>query len=242
MKNLKLEDKEVRPESGSILNKSLRRRSFLQYAGAGAAGVALLAAGCKKESDFVGPVEPPVVPPIDATVSFGTGDIAVLNYAFALEQLEAAFYTEVAKSAAFTGLEKEYLIDIQQHEIAHRDVLKAALSTNAIGTLTFDFATIDFTNRTKLLETAKAFEDLGVSAYNGVAYLLKSTDYLSLAAKIVSVEARHAAFIREALLPNSFGTEVVNTSGLDTSRSPAQVWAIASKYIKNKVNTNTLPA
>jgi len=243
MNNLKQEDKEISQKSESILNARLRRRSFLQYAGAGAAGVALMAAGCSKDKDPVGPEEPPVVP-IDETVSFGTGDNAVLNYAYALEQLEAAFYTKVVTSpwAGITATEKDYLTDIQLHEIAHREVLRNALGGNAIGGLTFDFSSIDFTKRDAVLATAMAFEDLGVSAYNGAGYLFSSKDYLGLAAKIVSVEARHAAFIREAIKPNSFAEVVVSTAGMDTSRKPSEVWAIVAKYITNKINTSTLPA
>jgi rubrerythrin len=243
MNNLKQEDKEVSHESGSILNARLRRRSFLQYAGAGAAGVALMAAGCSKDNDPSGPEEPPVVPS-DETVTFGTGDNAVLNYAYALEQLEAAFYTKVVENF-YTGIsatEKDYLTDIQLHEIAHREVFRNALGGNAIGRLTFDFSSIDFTKRDSVLKAAMAFEDLGVSAYNGVASLLSNKEYLLLAAKIVSVEARHAAFLREAVEPNSFAKTVVNSAGIETSRKPSDVWSIVAPYVTTKINTSTLPA
>jgi len=60
----------------------LDRCSFLQFAGAGAAGIALLAAGCKKDESMM----------MDSTgVNLGSGDVGILNYAYALEQLEAAF-------------------------------------------------------------------------------------------------------------------------------------------------------
>ena len=42
----------------------------------------------------------------------------------------------------------------------------------------------------------KAFEDLGVSAYNGAGKLIENADYLLLVGKIVSVEARHASMVR----------------------------------------------
>ena len=67
----------------NIGEANMARRSFLRFAGAGVAGVGLLAASsCHKDHG--------VTPP-SGTVDVGSGDIGVLNYAYALEQLEAAF-------------------------------------------------------------------------------------------------------------------------------------------------------
>lgn len=235
MKNLKQEEPEVLQKSGSILDASLRRRSFLQYTGAGAAGIALLAAGCSKDRGFTS----------TDGVNLGSDDIGILNYAYALEQLEAAFYIQVAATpyANINAAELAYFKDIQFHEIAHRELFKSALGTSAIPALEVNFSAINFTSRDSVLATAKAFEDLGVSAYNGAGYLLKSATYLGLAGKIVSVEARHAAFIREIISPNSFSnTEVVDaTNALDKSRTPLEVLAIAGAYIKTKINASNLP-
>ena len=52
---------------------------------------------------------------------------------------------------------------------------------------------------TYVLTTARTFEDLGVSAYNGAGQLLALSPFLNHAGKIVSVEARHAATIRNLL-------------------------------------------
>ena len=90
--------------------------------------------------------------------------------------------------------------------------------------------------------TAKAFEDLGVSAYNGAGELLESADYLLFAGKIVSVEARHAAAIRDLLSYGSFaGSDVINGQGLDVYRTPPEVLAIAETYIETKIIANNLP-
>jgi hypothetical protein len=163
------------------------RRKFLATAG----GFSLLSAfvigsgACKKSSDSNG------------GVNLGGGDIGILNYAYALEQLEAAFYTKVIASpyASMAQAEATLLTDIRDHEIAHREFFKAALGSNAIGALEVNFTSIDFTSRTSVLATAKAFEDLGVTAYNGAGQLITDPNYLGLAGKIVSVEARHAALI-----------------------------------------------
>ena len=180
-------------------------------------------------------------------MNLGSGDIGVLNYAYALEQLEAAFYTQVV-ATPFTGITSEetaILSDLKLHEIAHRDFLKAALGASAIKNLTVNFSSIDFTSRTSVLNTAKAFEDLGVPAYNGAGKLIVDANYLLIAGKIVSVEARHAAAIRDLLNPNSAdfaGDDVVTAAnGLDVSRTPSQVLAIADTYITDTIDASNLP-
>ena len=206
----------------------LSRRKFLGFAGA-ATGVALLAA-CKKNDDNNG-------------TNLGSGDIGILNYAYALEQLEAAFYIQVI-STPYSGISAEetiFLKDIRDHEIAHREFFKNALGGSAIPGLEVDFSSINFGSRASVLGTAMAFEDLGVSAYDGAGYLFKDANYLLLAGKIVSVEARHAALIRELIAPNTFLGDQVDASSVNISRTPAEVLAIAGTYIKTKINASNLP-
>jgi hypothetical protein len=167
-----------------------------------------------------------------------------LNYAYALEQLEAAFYLQVVANpySGMSALENEWFNDISKHEVAHREFFKNALGSSAIPALEVDFSKIDFKSRASVLATSKAFEDLGVSAYNGAGQLLKSADYLLLAGKIVSVEARHAAYIRDLCTCGSFAnSEVIDENGLDVVRTPAEVLAIAGTYIKTKINASNLP-
>jgi hypothetical protein len=198
---------------------------------AGIFGVtATVAASCNKTNDSSG-------------VDLGSGDIGILNYAYALEQLEAAFYMQVV-ATPYTGItadEMMFMTDIRDHEIAHREFFKKALNNNAIMSLEVDFSAITFTSRASVLATAQAFEDLGVSAYNGAGYLIKDAGYLLLAGKIVSVEARHAALIRELVNPNSFLGDQVDAASVNISRSPNEVLAIAGAYIKTKINASNLP-
>ena len=209
------------------------RRNFLGYIG-GASALILTAAACKKDNN----------PASNSGVNLGSGDVGVLNYAYALEQIEAAFYTKVFQSvySGISASENSLLGDIRDHEIAHREFFKNALGANAIPTLELDFSTINFGSRDSVLGAAKAFEDLGVTAYNGAGKLLVSADYLTLAGKIVSVEARHAAYIRDLISLGSFADNTaLDANGLDMARTPAEVLAIAGTYVKTKLNASNLP-
>lgn len=239
MENVNELQKDV-PNEGAILEAKLQRRSFLQYAGAGAAIVALTAAGCRKDRV--------TVPVTGATLDF-KDDIGVLNYAYALEQLEAAFYIKVAAAPAsgFTTVQKNYFQDVQFHEIAHREFFKKALGANAIGNLEVDFSSIDFTSATSVLAAAQTFEDLGVAAYNGAGIRIKDANNLVIAGQIVSVEARHAAWVRDQISNGSFadlnsltafGANVAG--GLDGALTPDKVLGLAGKYIKTKINVINL--
>ncbi|MCL6524404.1 MAG: ferritin-like domain-containing protein [Thermoflavifilum sp.] len=218
------------------LSQPLPRRAFLRYAGLGSASLAALfmATSCKKNNSSS---------PASSTANLSNDDVGILNYAYALEQLEAAFYTQVVQTpySGISQVELAMFTDIRDHEIAHREFFKAALGTSAIISLQFDFSSINFSSRSSVIATAKAFEDLGVSAYNGAGVYLKTPDYLTLAGKIVSVEARHAAYLRELVMVDTFvDSDVVDSNGLDMSRKPSEVLAIASTYIKTKI-TSQLP-
>ena len=214
----------------------LRRRSFLKYAGAAAGVTALGLAGCKKDSASPG-------------IDLGTGDVGVLNYAYALEQVESIFYGKVLAGAYFNSLSKtsaEYQLftDLALHEQVHVDLLRTALKNlggPAVKTLVTvlddlvnfgDRTTVAGAGKLGVLNAAQQLEDLGVAAYNGAARYLVTADYLTLAGKIVSVEARHAALIRDLLQAGGasglglgfIGPDVVDaTSHLELSLAPAAV-------------------
>jgi len=238
--------KSPQPESGldKPLYTPIKRRSFFMYAGATAGATALVLAGCSKNDSTPG------------TVNVGTGDVGVLNYAYALEQLEAGFYTMLRTGKYYTGLgasspEKLILDDLYYHEVIHRDFFKAAITAagaTPIMALTPNFSGINFDDRGSVLNTAKAFEDLGVAAYNGAGQYITSPAYLLIAGKIVSVEARHAAIIRDLVSEGSFvGDDVITLSSannssvttnnapantsLERAKSPAEVVLVANTFL-----------
>lgn len=218
------------PETQVLEDKNATRRNFLRWSGGTIAAAALLQS-CDYKADEAAPIgalasHNPNYP----TINLGSGDIGILNYAYALEQLEAAFYQTLIFSRTFNtafpdNYENRMFYNIRDHEVNHRNFLKLALGSSAIPDLMVDFSSIDFNNRIKVLETARSFEDLGVAAYNGAAELISNPEYLMLAGKIVSVEGRHAAFIRDRITVNSFSKSAERTVGLDPFLMPGAVLA-----------------
>lgn len=232
-------DADTKGGQESVLN----RRLFLRSAGVATAVGTLALGACKDDDDDM--VTPPTT-----TVDLGKDDVGILNYAYALEQLEAAFYEQVVKTPymGITPAETAILTDIRDHEVIHREFFKAALTqaapTQIIPALEVDFSSIDFTNRAKVLGAAKLFEDTGVAAYNGAGKFIKNATYLTLAGKIVSVEARHAAAISDLITPKTadFASDtLINSNGLDQAIPSATILAAVQPYLKTKISGANLP-
>jgi len=223
------------PPPSQNLFPDLRRRSFLKYAGV---SVALAATTLATRQLFGANAA--------GGVDLGSGDIGVLNYAYALEQLEAEFYTKVTGSyySGISSQERSLLSDIHAHEVAHRQFLKGALGSAAIAALEFNFSSVNFHDRQSVLTTARTFEDTGVAAYNGAGQLLRDPGHLLAAGKIVSVEARHAATIREILAPHSTafaGDDVVDAFGLGAVKAPGDVLKVVAPFVRTPINASNLP-
>lgn len=223
---------------------STSRRDFFKRAGLGL-GV-LTASSSLAACDSDDPIDD-----TDGVVTLDfSNDFGVLNYAYALEQLEAGFYATVVGDAAFgstfSSEEQDIFRDLAAHEAIHRDFLEFAINDaggdgTAIRDLTPDFSSIDFADRDNVLAVAQTFEDLGVGAYNGAGQYIQSPDYLLIAGKIVSVEARHASVIAGLITPNSIaGDDVIQSGALDWALTPNQVLSNASSFIVDDIQVTGL--
>ena len=160
-------------------------------------------------------------------------DVGILNYAYALEQLEAGFYQSAVAASAFSQLsaaEQELVADVRNHEVIHREFFRTVLGNSRIGDLALNNATVTTAtaSRAAILQTSRQLEDTGVAAYNGAGKYLTSRDNLVLAGKIVSVEARHAAAFRDVLDATGrdfAGNGVVDAQGLDVKGEPSEILA-----------------
>ena len=138
----------------------------------------------------------------------------ILNYALALELLEADFYAQMiaagqipAGTPAVAAINK-----IKLHEDQHVAYLAGtpvsgggttggairSLGGTPVSGIRFNAAAVaNFaTNYDTQLLIAQTLEDTGVRAYKGRAAELIGTDLLTIALRIHSMEARHAAHIR----------------------------------------------
>lgn len=223
------------------------RRKFLKMGGLAVAGSGMLLYSCSSDDDSLNEVPSEVF-------DLGSGDVGILNYAYALEQLEAAFYTKVMDGSYWAGAtseEKRILEDLYKHEVIHREFFKAAITAAApdkiLPELEFDFGSVNFGDRASVLGTARVLEDTGVAAYNGAGRFLQTPDYLVIAGKIVSVEARHAAAIRSIFLDDNTafaGDDVIDENGLDLAMEPSAVLKAVGDtgFIKTEFTANNLPA
>jgi hypothetical protein len=159
------------------------RLAFLRKAGIGA-GALMMGGG--------------VAAALPSLASAGTAasDVAILNFALTLEYLEAAFYAEAVKHAAkFDAKTAHFARVVAKHEAAHVAFLKSALGSAAVKKPKFDFKGSNHTTAT-FRATSQVLEDTGVAAYSGQGGNIKSKAILGAAVSILTVEARHASWMR----------------------------------------------
>ncbi|MGH2392333.1 MAG: ferritin-like domain-containing protein [Candidatus Limnocylindria bacterium] len=200
------------PELAGVEVHGMSRGSFL-LRGALATGAALGATGV---GGFVS----------GAFAKSGAGDVDIVNFALTLEYLEADFY----KKAQTLGLSDETMAFAEQFgtdEQQHVDALTGTvekLGGKPAPRPTFSFPIND---EQSFLELAQTLEDTGVSAYNGAAPSIKSTEVLAAAGGIVQIEGRHAGIIR--LLNGADPAPVA----FDVTKTESQVMAAVKPLIKS---------
>lgn len=204
--------------------RALSRRSFFERVGMASAGIAGLSLinGCLQGSSQA------------QTAS----QADVLNFALNLEYLEAEFYIKATTggnlSAADTGAGapattgggavpfadtrvRDIANEIANDELLHVRFLRTALGAAAVAKPAINLSAlgIGFANDAEFLTLARAFEDVGVSAYSGAATLL-SGDNLQAAAQILATEAYHAGNIRLSTIQKA-----ITQGALDAKDQPA---------------------
>jgi hypothetical protein len=206
------------------------RRRFFQLAG-GFAGAGILFSACH-----------PTTPPTN--LYLGSGDTALLNFLYVLEQMEADFYTKAVTGQyiGITNLEYLALVDVRDQEIGHKEYMQALLGTNAMAPVVTNFSSVNFADRTSVLTNAAILEDMVLAGFNGASGLFTNTSYPQSFVKIASVEGRHSSYFRDALTHNNFAdTSVVGSNGLNQSLTPSTVLASALTYLTTRFDSTNLP-
>jgi hypothetical protein len=179
-------------------------------------------------------------------------DLAILNYALTLENLEAAFYNEglgkytsndfsqgtllSALGPAAVGIAYSYLQKIREHENAHvvtlNTVIKSLGGTPAAPcTYNFGYKTPD-----EFLKVAAVLENTGVMAYDGAIAQLTNKDLITAGASIATVEARHASYL------NLITGSVPFPAAFDTPKTMQEILAAAGPFITACGGTTPPPA
>jgi rubrerythrin len=121
-------------------------------------------------------------------------DAEVFAFALELERLQEAFYAEALSSLDPDGELGRLARVVGAHERAHREFIEQTLGGDAKPAGDFAFGDT-LTDSKSFLDAAVALEETAVAAYNGQATNLTPAG-LAAAARIVSVEARHASWAR----------------------------------------------
>ena len=124
-------------------------------------------------------------------------DVDVLNFLLVLEYLQASFYVEARTRAKLRGELLEFANVVHAHEQEHVAFLKRMLGRYARRKPRFDFRDTTAVPK-KFAATAALLEETAVAAYNGQGTNL-TKGALANATEVVSVEARHAAWIRDII-------------------------------------------
>lgn len=146
-------------------------------------------------------------------------DGIILNYALTIELLELALYdaglsTFNQQSFLDAGYPDPFYSNVEQFRVdeqAHVAFLTEALRAVGLSpTAAQSHYSFPFTDVASWVNLASVIEDVGASAYLGLAASLIDKDYLTASVSIQGTEARHTAYLRAAdgmqPVPNGFGT------------------------------------
>lgn len=147
------------------------------------------------------------------------GDVVVLNFALAFEELQASFYARALRSLTLHGEWLQFARVVGGHERDHVAFLRHTLGSAADPAPRFQL-TGHPADLNEFQRDAIVLEDVGVALYNGQAVNLTSAT-LAAAAEIVSVEARHAAWARD--LAGEIPAPVASDVPADTAQVRARL-------------------
>jgi hypothetical protein len=121
-------------------------------------------------------------------------DRQIFAYGLLIERLQAALYEEALRGGRLSGELQQFAQVVGSQEQAHVKYFAAAAGPGASTSQSFRFGAAA-TDPARFIATAVSLETTGLGVYNGQGVNL-TPPALKAAARVVSVEARHAAWAR----------------------------------------------
>ena len=128
-------------------------------------------------------------------------DTSVLRFDLAFEYMQATFYTETERVGTIDKMRPEmarWARVFGAHERAHVKILKDVLGDAAIKKPFFNFRGVT-EDADEFTKTAVAMEDLTTALLSGQAPRINSRPLVSAIFSLLTVEARHAAWVRHVV-------------------------------------------
>ena len=243
--------------SADELLRASTRRGFLRVLAAG--GTITLIPGVFASCAETDPLGPPGggTPGnnLDSITFDLRTDAGIFRLTHTLEIVERAFYTSVVTKSDFSTMfnadEREVLVDIRNAETIHEAFLRNALGSMAVPDLTSRLNTTTLatilSSKANILATARLLEHTGVATLNGAGKYIKDARNLLVAGKFASVEARHAAALRDIAPPAGVnantafaGDDIIDANGRDVKNEPqaALTRVRAQNVIAEPLNSN----
>ena len=150
----------------------------------------------------------------EARAQAGAADVKILNFLLSLEQLQATFFDRIGRDGRFSAEIRQFAKTTAKQDKAHADALRSMLGSAAAPTS--GHVQANPKDDAGFVHDALALKEAVVAAYIGEAANLRG-DRITPVATIVSVEARHAAWIR------SIADVIPAPRAADRSQTPVSV-------------------
>ena len=124
-----------------------------------------------------------------------SNDVEILRFDLTFEYLQAHFYTEGLAVGGLTNETRDWARVVGAHERAHVRILRSVLGKASVKRPFLDYHGVT-EDEEAFTRTAVAMEDLTTALLTGQIPHLSSPELVSAAFSLLTVEARHAAWVR----------------------------------------------
>ncbi len=191
-------------------NRVTSRAAFMRRAG----GVAVCIAG--------GGAVAAGLRPFTASGAGSGNEADILNFLLAVEYAQAKLYEEAVRGRAFHGELRRFAAVAGAQEREHIALLRRLAGRKARREPSFDFGDAP-SNRDQFISAAIEVEEAGAAAFIGQAANLPHR-MASDAGRLVAVDARHCAWIRD------IASRLPAPRAADPGSKPATVLAVLHRY------------